>query len=297
MSHPIKTLLAAACTSAMLAQGTLAQDTAAENDTATETAPQADPGQVVATVNGTEITLAHVIALRATLPQQYDQFPPNLLLQGIVDQLIQHTLLNQSLEGEPSLRSRVSIENEERAIIAGEVMAGVMQQSPSEEDLQALYEEQYPADVQETEYRASHILVETEEEAQALVTELEGDADFAALARENSTGPSAATGGDLGWFGAGDMVAPFFEAVAELEPGEISGPVETQFGWHVISLTETRNKERPALDTVREELSSQIQQGALEAYIESLKSDAEIDQVDLEEIDPNVITNLELLEN
>lgn len=93
------------------------------------------------------------------------------------------------------------------------------------------------------------------------------------------------------------MVAPFFDAVAALEPGEISDPVKTDFGWHVITLVETRNKERPALDTVREELSSQLRQGALESFIESLKSDAEIDQVDLEEIDPNVITNLELLEN
>lgn len=294
MSHPIKSLLTAACATAMLAHGALAQDTA---ETETDAAPDADVGQVVATVNGTEITLAHVIALRATLPQQYNQFPPNLLLQGIVDQLIQHTLLNQSLEGEPSLRSQVSIENEERAIIAGEVMAGVMQQAPSDEDLQAAYEEQYPADVQETEYRASHILVETEEEAQELVTALEGDADFAALAREKSTGPSGASGGDLGWFGASDMVAPFFDAVAALEPGEVSDPVETQFGWHVITLAETRNKERPALETVREELTAQLQQGALEAHIESLESNAEIDRIELEEIDPTVIDALELLEN
>ncbi|KRS11261.1 peptidylprolyl isomerase [Roseovarius atlanticus] len=294
MSHPIKSILAATCTAALLAQGAWAQETA---ETESESAPAADPSQVVATVNGTEITLAHVIALRATLPQQYDQFPPNLLLQGIVDQLIQHTLLKQSLDGEPSLRSRVSIENEERAIIAGEVMAGVVQQAPSDEDVQAAYEEQYPADVQETEYRASHILVETEEEAQELVTALEGDADFAALAREKSTGPSGASGGDLGWFGAGDMVATFFDAVAALEPGEISEPVKTEFGWHVITLVETRNKERPALDTVRAELEAQLKEANLESFIESLKSDAEIDQVDLGEIDPNVITNLDLLEN
>ena len=294
MSHPFKSLLAAACTVAMLAAGATAQDT---SETETEAAADVDPGQVVATVNGTEITLAHVIALRATLPQQYDQFPPNLLLQGIVDQLIQHTVLKQSLDGTPSLRSQVSIENEERAIIAGEVMAGVMAQSPSEEDLQAAYEEQYPADIQETEYRASHILVETEEEAEELVTALEGDADFAALAREKSIGPSGASGGDLGWFGAGDMVETFFNAVAALEPGAISAPIQTDFGWHVITLAETRNKERPAFETVEQEISAQVQQTNLEAFIESLKSEAEIDQMDLGEINPEVITNLELLEN
>ncbi len=284
MYHPIKTLLTAACTAAVLAQGAMAEETP-------------DPAQVVATVNGTEITLAHVIALRATLPQQYDQFPPNLLLQGIVDQLIQHTVLKQSLEGEPSLRSRVSIENEERAIIAGEVMAGIMAEAPSDDALRAAYDEQYPADIQETEYRASHILVETQEEAQALVDQLEGDADFATLAREKSIGPSGSSGGDLGWFGAGDMVAPFFDAVAALEPGDISAPVETQFGWHVITLAETRNKERPEFDTVREELAAQLRQSSLETRIETLTSEAEIDRIELDQIDPAIITDLDLLEN
>lgn len=288
MPHPMKSILAAACASLVLASAAQAQDTPEETP---------DPSKVVATVNGTDITLAHVIALRATLPQQYDQFPPNLLLQGIVDQLIQHTLLKQSMTGEPSLRSRVSIENEERAIIAGEVMAGIISQEPSDTDLQALYEEQYPADIQETEYRASHILVETEDDAKALVTELEGGADFAALAREKSIGPSGAAGGDLGWFGAGDMVETFFTAVTELEPGEVSNPVQTDFGWHVITLAETRNKERPAFDTVKAELASQLQQSSLESFIEGLKSKAEIDQIDLGEINPETITNIDLLEN
>lgn len=292
MPHPFTSLLTAACTSLVLSSAALAQETPETN---TDASP--DPSTVIATVNGTEITLAHVIALRATLPQQYDQFPPNLLLQGMVDQLIQHTLLKQSITDEPSLRSRVSIENEERAILAGEVMAGIMTQEPSQSELQAMYDEQYPADIPETEYRASHILVETEEEATALITELEGGADFATLAREKSTGPSGAAGGDLGWFGAGDMVETFFNAVAELETGGISQPVQTQFGWHVITLAETRNKERPAFDTVKGELASQLQQSSLEGFIENLQSKAEIDRIDLDEIDPASITNIDLLEN
>ncbi|KZY45184.1 peptidylprolyl isomerase, partial [Roseovarius sp. HI0049] len=256
-----------------------------------------DPNEVVATVNGTEITLGHVIAVRADLPRQYDQFPPELLFQGIIDQLVQQTLLQQSFEGELSLQSQILLENEERAVTAGEVIADVMEGGVDEADLQAAYDEQYPEEAGEMEYRASHILVETEEEAQALVTQLEEGADFAALARENSTGPSADAGGDLGWFGEGDMVEPFFEAVAALETGGVSDPVETQFGWHVITLAETREKERPAFDTVRNELENQVREQMLTAHVDQLAENAKIDRPDISNIDPEAINDPSVLEN
>ncbi|MEO1138749.1 MAG: peptidylprolyl isomerase [Pseudomonadota bacterium] len=284
MLHPIKSLLVAACTSLVLAQGALAQD-------------EPDPNQVLATVNGTEITLGHVIALRAELPAQYNQFPSALLFRGIIDQLIQHTLLMQSLEGEPTLRSRISIENETRAVLAGQVMNKVLSSETSQDRLQALYDEIYPADTQETEYRAAHILVESEDEAKAILAELEDGAEFAALARERSTGPSGSAGGDLGWFGDGDMVADFFVAVTQLEQGEVSPPVQTEFGWHVIQLAETRNKERPAFETVQAELEEQLRQSIIESHIADLESKAEINQTEIEDMDPEVITNFELLEN
>lgn len=257
----------------------------------------ADPNEVLATVNGTEITLGHVIAVRADLPRQYDQFPPALLFQGILDQLIQQTLLQQSFEGDLSLQSKILLENEERAVTAGEVIAEVMEGGIDEAELKAAYEEQYPDETGETEYRASHILVETEEEAQNLVTELEGGADFAALAKEHSTGPSASAGGDLGWFGEGDMVQPFFEAVAALEPGGVSDPVKTQFGWHVVTLAETRDKERPDFETVREELASQAREKMLTAHVEKLSENAQIERADTSGIDPEAINDTSLLEN
>lgn len=258
---------------------------------------KADPNEVLATVNGTEITLGHVIAVRADLPRQYDQFPPALLFQGILDQLIQQTLLQQSFEGDLSLQSQILLENEERAVTAGEVIAKVMEGGIDEDELKAAYEEQYPDETGETEYRASHILVETEEEAQNLVTELEEGADFAALAREHSTGPSASSGGDLGWFGEGDMVQPFFEAVAALEPGGVSEPVKTQFGWHVVTLAETRAKERPDFETVREELASQVREKMLSAHVEKLSENAQIDRADTSDFDPEAINDTSLLEN
>lgn len=259
--------------------------------------PEADPAQVLATVNGVDITLAHVIAARANLPAEYGQLPAALLFDGLLDQLVQQTLLGQSFQGELSLQSKVFLENERRAVIAGEAISVFLSGDSDEAALRAAYDEQYPEVADELEYRASHILVETEEEAQDIVKEMENGAVFSALANERSTGPSASVGGDLGWFGDGDMVVPFFEAVVALEPGGISPPVKTQFGWHVINLVETRAVARPEFEDVRDALEDQMEQDMLENHIESLTADASVDRADTSEIDPNVINRIDLLEN
>ncbi|WP_339106878.1 peptidylprolyl isomerase [Roseovarius rhodophyticola] len=283
MLQSFKTFVAASCVLGAISTTVFAQD-------------DVDPNQVLATVNGTEITLAHVIALRSELPQQYDQFPSALLFQGIMDQLIQHTLMMQSIENQASFKSRITIENETRSIMAGEVLQGIVSEEPSEDSLRTLYDEKYPTDLQETEYRASHILVETEDEATALVAELEGGADFATLAREKSTGPSGPSGGDLGWFGAGDMVEPFFNAVVELEQGQVSPPVQTTFGWHVILLAETRDRARPEFDTVKAQLVEEARQSSVEAFVANLREKADITRADTDGINPDVILNFDLLE-
>ncbi|WP_111733027.1 peptidylprolyl isomerase [Roseovarius amoyensis] len=282
---PLRSLIAGALAAAlMVVPAAQAQD-----------AP--DPATVLATVNDTEITLGHVIALRAELPPQYDQFPAEMLFQGILDQLIQQTLLMQSFEGDPSRQAEILLENERRAVIAGEVIAELVGQGIDEAALQAAYDEQYPANTDELEYHAAHILVETEEEAQALIAELADGADFAELARENSTGPSATVGGDLGWFGEGDMVSEFFDAASALEPGEVSAPLETQFGWHVVKLEETRKRERPDLETVRAELEEQLHTLALTARLEELTEAATIERADPASIDPEAINDRSILED
>ncbi|WP_397541543.1 peptidylprolyl isomerase [Roseovarius salis] len=286
MRAPIRQLLAAAAVVA-LAGAPVAR--------AEDNAP--DPDRVLATVDGEQITLAHVIEVRADLPQQYDQFPPQMLFRGILDQLIQQTLLMQSFDGELSRRSEVRLENDRRAVYANEVVAALSEGGIDEAELREAYEAQYPPVADELEYRAAHILVESEEEAQALVAELANGAEFAALAREESTGPSASVGGDLGWFGDGDMVAAFFDAVTGLEPGEVSGPVQTDFGWHVIKLNETREKQRPAFETVRPELEDQLRQQLIESHVNGLAETAEIDRSGSEDIDPAVIDEIQLLDD
>lgn len=251
---------------------------------------------VVATIDGVEVTLGEMIIARAQLPQEYQQLPDDVLFEGILDQLIQQQLLAATLETDP-LRVRLALENERRALLAGEVVNTMRGQDVSEEELQAAYDEAFGAVDPETEFNASHILVETEEEAVALKSELDGGAEFADLARENSNDSSAANGGSLGWFGLGMMVEPFEAAVLTLEPGDVSDPIETQFGWHVIVLNETRLQEKPALDDVRAELSGQIQQQALEARLTELNDAAEISRPDEGTFDPTVLRNLDLLQD
>lgn len=254
-----------------------------------------DPNQVVATVDGTEITLGHMIVLKQRLPQQYQQLPGDVLFEGILDQLVQQTLLGQQIETLTN-GSRLTLENEERALKASDEIRTIVGAATTDEALQAAYNDLYGDAEPETEFNASHILVETEEEAAALVTELEGGADFAELAKEKSTGPSGPGGGELGWFGTGAMVAPFEEAVLAIEVGAISAPVQTQFGWHVIKLNETRIKDAPPLEDVRAQLVDEASRAAIEARVEGLEAGAEITRLTAGDIDPALLDNIEMLE-
>ncbi|WP_137700995.1 peptidylprolyl isomerase [Marimonas lutisalis] len=261
---------------------------------AAEDAPTADT--VVATVNGTEITLGHMILIRQNLPAQYAQLPDEVLFKGILDQLVHQTVLMQSLGGDMPGRVKTALENEERTLLAAEAIEDALDAGLTDEAVKKAYEEKYAQAEPEKEYHAAHILVETEDEAKALIEELEGGADFAALAKEKSTGPSGPNGGDLGWFGKGMMVAPFEEAVIALEDGAISAPVQTQFGWHVIKLNESRLAEAPALDDVRAEIEQELQSQLVEARIDALKQTATIDRSGESGIDPAILKDISLLE-
>ncbi|WP_306418441.1 peptidylprolyl isomerase [Pseudoprimorskyibacter insulae] len=259
-----------------------------------EDAPNANT--VIATVNGADITLGHLILVRSTLPEQYDQLPAEVLYSGILDQLIQQELLSQDEKAVETLRVRLAVDNERRAAIASGVVDLVASEAVTDEALQAAYDAQYASAAMGTEYNASHILVETEEEAQAIVDELKAGADFAETAKAKSTGPSGPNGGELGWFGPGMMVEPFQAAVETLKPGEVSGPVQTQFGWHVIILNETRVQEAPSLDSVRAELANGVQQEAVKTYLDNLTGAANITRVTEDQIDTALIGNIQLLE-
>lgn len=249
---------------------------------------------VVATVNGEEITIGHMIVLREGLPEQYQSLDDGVLFDGILEQLVQQSVLAQKAEN-PGAVVELRLENERRSLMAGTAMKAMLDAALTDEALQAAYDERFAKAEPSKEFNASHILVESEEEAKALVTELEAGGDFAALAKEKSTGPSGPGGGELGWFGAGMMVKEFEDVVVAMEVGAISAPVQTQFGWHVIRLNETRMQDAPPLAEVRDELAAELQQSIIEETLTKLTGEAEIVRPDMATIDRSAIRNLDLV--
>jgi len=249
---------------------------------------------VVATVNGSDITLGQVVALRETLPQEYQSLADDVLFKGILEQLIQQTALAQSQEDKLTARDDVMIANQRRTYISGAALQAVVAEAVTDATIQAAYDAKYKGSAPLIEYHASHILVATEEQAKDLKAQLDGGADFAELAKANSTDGSAAGGGDLGWFGPGMMVKPFEDAVIALQPGQISAPVQTQFGWHLILLAETRDAAAPPLADVSAELSAELQRQAIEAHVTAITDAATVTRV--EGIDPTVVRSQTLFD-
>ena len=252
---------------------------------------------VLAKVGDTEITLGHLLAARSELSAQYNEVPEKTLFDGILEQLIQKTLLMQMVESNPDLLAKLFIENRTRDILYEQAAREFVENlNIDDAKLQEEYKKAYADQDPETEYNAAHILVETEEEARAIVEKLTEGEDFAELAKTLSTGPSGPNGGDLGWFTDGMMVQPFFDAVVALAPGEVSPPVQTQFGWHVIMLKETRAKDIPGFDEVRESLLNNLQQQSFLALLNEREAQTEIDRSGTEGIDPSVINKTDILE-
>ena len=253
-----------------------------------------DASTVLATVNGTDITLGHLIAMRAMLPAQYQELPDEVLYNGMLDQLIQQEVVADSLRGSEDARTKLTMENEDRAFLASVAIDAIAFDTIADADVQTLYDANFADAGGDLEWNASHILVATEEEAQNLIDQLNDGADFVALAQEFSTGPSGPNGGALGWFGTGMMVPEFETAVAGLEAGEISAPVQTQFGWHVVKLNESRISAPPVLEDVRADLEEELRRQRVDAYLAELTEAAEIARPEVE-IDMSLIRNIDLL--
>ncbi len=251
---------------------------------------------VVASVDGTDITLGHLILAFDSLPDEYKSLPADQLFQGLIEQMVQQTLLSNSAKNKDAAIVQLALENEKRLLHAGIAVNELTDEQVTEEAIRAAYDAQYANVDLGLEYNAAHILVETEEAAKDMIQKLAEGADFAALAQEFSTGPSGPNGGDLGWFNRGDMVGPFDAAVADMQVGDIAGPVQTQFGWHVISLKETRAKSAPDYDMVKGEIAVELQRQAVQDRITSLEQAATITRLSVDDIDSNLIKDPTLLE-
>ena len=259
-------------------------------------AEEPDASTVVATVGGVDITIGHMIAMVTTLTEEQLQLPANVVFDGVLERLIQQEAVSQS-RPEPDLMTLLLVDNEMRSLKASRVVNELAERiEVSEEDIQAAYNARFSEFTPATEYNASHILVETEEEAKAVLAELEAGGDFASLAEAKSIGPTGPNGGLLGWFGPGRMVPEFEAAVMELGIGKISAPVKSQFGWHVIRLNETRDPAKPTLDEMQEEIKQEVWRRQLDNEILTMVDVVKVNRVDTTDISPLIIGQLDLIQ-
>jgi peptidyl-prolyl cis-trans isomerase C len=272
-----------------------------ENASETTGSPAAetsyDASTVLATVDGTEITLGHLIVLRSRLPQQYQQVPDGALFSGLLDQLIDQTLLSnaeKAQDGELPMDVELLMENEQRGALAAKHIETIIEEPLDEAKVRELYDQTFADFQPQPEYNAAHILVADEQAAKDLKAQLDEGTDFADLAKENSTDGSASNGGDLGWFGLGRMVPEFESAVADMEPGDVAGPVKTQFGYHLIKLIDTRESSPPPFEEVRAELEDQLRQQQVQEAVASLRQEAAIEQPETD-VPPEAIRNADLI--
>ncbi len=255
--------------------------------------PTADT--VLATVNGVNITLGDIIVTRDALPDQYKTLADDVLFKGILDQLVQQEALMQSLGVKLTKKDTLAIADQRRNYLSNVALGAGIANAVTDAAVQKAYDAQYKDATPSLEYHAAHILVDSEDNAKELLAEIQEGAVFADVAKANSSDGSAASGGDLGWFGTGAMVKPFEEAVVAAKVGEVVGPVKTDFGWHLILVTETRNTVAPALAEVRDALAGQVQKDAIAAFIADVTAKATITRTETV-IDPALIKDLTLLD-
>ncbi len=232
--------------------------------------------QAVATINGTEISSdVFNMYLESRIQKPASEATPTertTVMEELTD-IYLLTTQPRSLELAKQPRTKAQVELQTRAILAQAVAADFLENNQAtEEEILSSYKEQTELAPRQ-EFKARHILVETQGEAVGLIAELEGGADFVELAKEKSTGPSGANGGDLGWFMPNQMVAPFSEAVALLSDGAFTRtPVQTQFGWHVILREDSREAAPPTLESVRDVVKQRIEQDKLQKYLEEMRA-------------------------
>ena len=253
---------------------------------AQQSQPQPQPEQavapddtVVARVNGAEITLGDVRAAHLALPETYRSAPLSALFQPLVQQLVDRKLVVEAarasdLENDPEWR-QAKQQTLER-LMEQFYMLAVVVEAVTDAAVRRLYQERHAGKPGAEEVRARHILVKTEAEAREALAQIRGGAPFAEVARQRSGDGSAVQGGDLGFFTREQMVPEFSQVAFALQAGELSEPVETQFGWHLIKLEERRQSPPPELAEVRDELRQELAREALTARLALLKQKADV---------------------
>ncbi|WP_316862835.1 peptidylprolyl isomerase [uncultured Cohaesibacter sp.] len=268
-AHFTRSLMAAATSLLMIC----AVEGASAQEAATDSA--------IATVNGTVITSSDLNFIAEQLGEKTHEMTDAQKKEALTD-----TLVNMELISQEAVKQGLDKTDEfERQVkflklraLQNEFFRKNVDETITDEDLKAEYDKQIAAMPAQPLIKARHILVKTEEEAKDIIKQLDGGADFAELAKGNSTGPSGPSGGDLGYFTKGDMDATFEEAAMALETGAYTKePVQTGFGWHVIQVEDKREVPKPKFEQVQDNLRSLVAQQKFLQLLDKLRSDAKIE--------------------
>lgn len=244
-----------------------------------------DQNRVRAKFAGEEIRQSDIEFFVSQLPDKVRAAPREQIDSLVVDELINTRLvarLARSAGTQDNEDYKRQVEDAAARILQTVYLGGQIEERMTEERLAKAYEVFVAENPPTEQIRASHILVEAKESAQAIVAEVRSGGDFAEVARRESTGPSASAGGDLGYFEKGQMVPTFAEAAFALEVNEVSDPVQTQFGWHVIKLANRRQTPPPSLDEVREELTQRLTGEIMGEVLSEAREGVTIEKFDAE---------------
>lgn len=260
-----------------------ATPSAAPAAAAAPAAPAAPADPVLARVNGEEIHASDLADAAAGLPEELRGMPAAMLYPMLLDQLVDRRAIviaarKQNLQNDPAVQKQIARATDvalQNALLTREIAPTL-----SDDAVKARYERDFAGKPGEEEVHAAHILVADEGKAREIIIQIKAGKDFAELARENSTDPSAkGNGGDLGFFKKSDMLPEFADAAFALTPGTISEtPVKTQFGYHVIKSIEKRTAPPPGLDQVRDEVRQSLIQEGVTRVLAQAKTGLQIEK-------------------
>ncbi len=247
-----------------------------------KTAPANDP--VVARVNGQPITRSAVMEFYNQLPPQMAQIPLEQILPGIINELAARRLLSDAAEKAKlgdNADVKKQLQSAREQVLQQAYLDRKVKEDVTEAKMKARYDELIKQQPPQEEVHARHILVASEADAKSALDEVKKGADFTEVSKKRSTGPTAATGGDLGFFTKDKMVPEFAEAAFKLQPGQVTEtPVKTQFGWHIIKVEARRKSDPPKFEDVRSQVYDMMAGEAVEKVVADLRKNAKIEQLD-----------------
>ncbi len=248
--------------------------------------PQAradDANPVLAKVNGTEIRQSDMAVAEEELGPSLEKMDPSTKKENLLAFLIDMKIVAKAAEDkkvEDSAEFKKRLAFARNRLLMDSLLANEGKAATTDAAMKKVYDDAAKQITGEQEVHARHILVATEEEAKAIEDELKKGADFAELAKKKSKDPGASDGGDLGFF-TKDQMVPEFSAVAfALDPGKISDPVKSQFGWHIIKVEEKRNRKPPDFDQVKGQIETYVTRKAQADYVAKLRETAKIERMD-----------------